>query len=230
MIGDMSSTARSKRRARGTLSREQILTTALDLIDRVGLDGLTMRGLADELHCGTMTLYSHVADRDDLLAGVVGLVIDRMDLHYIPGESWQDCARRTVQSYRALAHEHFHAFELLAFADNDVDPVAPYFERLLWLFQKGGLNEEAARAFLSVADGFTSGFLLYECRSLISRRQEASSHHEHDREKAYLADLHASEAFDLGLEVVIRGIEQMFPERAGGAATAGALSQAGAGE
>ena len=151
----MSSTAEKKRRRpRGELTREQVLSAALELADVEGLDGLTMRRLAEELGCGTMTLYTHVASRDDLLNGVVGLVIERLDLEHVPAETWQECARRTVSSYRALAYEHPGAFELLAFADNDVDPVATYFERLLWLFQQAGLSETAARTFLSVADGF----------------------------------------------------------------------------
>lgn len=215
----MSSPTSSKRRVRGELSRDQILEAALELIDRVGHEGLTMRRLASELQCGTMTLYSHVAGRDDLLSGVVGLFIKTMDLRYIAGESWQDCARRTVQSYRALAYEHPRAFELLGLATIEADPVAPYFERLLWLFQKGGLSEEAARAFLSVADGFASGFLLYECRSLVRSRQLSSWDDEHERETAYLAELHGMEAFDVGFEVLIRGIEAMFPrscQRQGG--------------
>ena len=211
----MSSTVRTTRRARGELTRDQILAAALDLADRVGIDGLTMRRLAEELHCGTMTLYSHVTNRDDLLTGIVGLVIDRLDLDYVPGETWQQCARRTVSSYRALAHEHPGAFELLAFADNDVDPVAPYFERLLWLFQRAGLSEQASRVFLSVADGFSSGFLLYECRSLILGRQDAAMTEKERHDASHLTDLHAQAAFDAGFDVVIRGIEATFPEAAG---------------
>ena len=184
-----------------------------------------MRALAEELHCGTMTLYSHVESRDDLLAGVIALIIDGLDLRYVAGESWQECARRTVASYRALAYEHPGAFELLAFADNEVDPVATYFERLLWLFQEAGLSEAAARMFLSVADGFASGFLLYECRSLIQRRQDAALSSELRHEASHLADLHAREAFDTGFDVVIRGIEAMFPVAAANAAAAGRVSE-----
>jgi AcrR family transcriptional regulator len=216
----MSSTLRRSRRARGAIGREQILTAAVSLLDRHGPDGFTMRALAEELHCGTMTLYTHVAGRDDLLAGVIAVVIDGLDLRSVPGEIWQDCARRTVASYRALAYEHPGAFELLAFADNDVDPVATYFERLLWLFQEAGLSEAAARTFLSVADGFASGFLLYECRSLIQRRKDAAFTREQRHEASHLADLHAREAFDTGFDVVIRGIEAMFPEAAAPAAAA----------
>jgi AcrR family transcriptional regulator len=212
----MSSTVRKKRRRpRGELTREQVLSAALGLADEEGLDGLTMRRLAEELGCGTMTLYTHVASRDDLQSGIMSLVIERLDLGHVPGETWQECARRTVSSYRALAYEHPGAFELLAFADNDVDPVATYFERLLWLFQQAGLGETAARTFLSVADGFASGFLLYECRSLILRRQDAASSGAQRHQESHLADLHAREAFDAGFDVVIRGIEATFPEAAG---------------
>ena len=130
-----------------------------------------------------------------------------------------------MSSYRALAHEHPGAFELLAFADNDVDPVATYFERLLWLFQKAGLSEEAARTFLSVADGFASGFLLYESRSLIHRQQDGEAHDEQRHEASHLADLHAREAFDAGFEVVIRGIEATFPEHAGDAGDLAELTE-----
>jgi AcrR family transcriptional regulator len=212
------------RRTRGELSRDQILRAALDLADRVGPDELTMRRLAEELHCGTMTLYSHVASREDLLNGIVGLVIGFLDLDHVPGETWQECARRTVSTYRALAYEHPGAFELLAFADNDVDPVATYFERLLWLFQQAGLSEEVSRVFLSVADGFASGFLLYECRSLILRRQEAAAGDGQRHEASHLADLHAREAFDAGFDVVIRGIEATFPEATASRAGSGRAS------
>jgi len=220
--------AQSKtRRVRGELSREQILSTAFELIDREGLEALTMRRLAEQLRCGTMTVYSHVAGRGDLLSGIIGLAIERLDLAYVPGEPWQECARRTVSAYRALAHEHPAAFELLAFADNDIDPVATYFERLLWLFQKAGLTEEAARAFLSVADGFSSGFLLYESRAVLLRRLRAAAGDEQRHEASHLDDLHAREAFDTGFDVVIRGIEATFPEAAAGRTDdRGATSQA----
>ena len=95
-LGAMSSIRSQGRRARGALSRQEILTAALCVVDAEGLEGLTMRRLADELHCGTMTLYSHLSGRDDLLSGLVGLVIEQIDLAYVPDESWQDCARRSV--------------------------------------------------------------------------------------------------------------------------------------
>ena len=214
MMPSMSRVANTRRR-RGALSRERIVTAALELSDRVGLEGLTMRALAEELGCGTMSLYSHIEGRDDLLAGIVALVIERMDLHYIPGESWQDCARRTTKTYRALAHEHPAAFELLVFADNTAEPVASYLEHLVWLFRQGGLEDEAAKAFLSAADAFASGILLMQCRELRRRREQGSADDELARERPYLAEPHAARNFDTGPEVLIRGIEQIFPGAAG---------------
>jgi AcrR family transcriptional regulator len=53
------------------LSREQIAATALALVDREGLEALSMRRLAQEMGTGTMTLYGYVRDKDDLLDAVI---------------------------------------------------------------------------------------------------------------------------------------------------------------
>jgi TetR/AcrR family tetracycline transcriptional repressor len=60
---------------RGRLTRQMILETALDILTTQGLAALTMRGLAQRLGVEAMSLYNHVADKRDLLAGLVGLVI-----------------------------------------------------------------------------------------------------------------------------------------------------------
>jgi AcrR family transcriptional regulator len=58
-------------RSRSGLSREAVARTALDLLDRDGLDALSMRRLADELGAGTMTLYGYFRNKDELLDAVI---------------------------------------------------------------------------------------------------------------------------------------------------------------
>jgi AcrR family transcriptional regulator len=67
-------TTRSPGRARRPLSRERVLASALVYVDEHGLDGLTMHNLAVELGVGDMSLYNHVKNKDDLLAGISELV------------------------------------------------------------------------------------------------------------------------------------------------------------
>ena len=178
------------------------------MIDTLGLEALTMNSVATQLNCGTMTLYSHVAGKEDLLSSVVDLLIDEMDLALVEGQPWQDVARRIASSYKQLAFRHPHAFELLALARDDQPPIAPYLERILWLMRKGGLSEAAARRFLSVTDGFTSGFLVMAVRQHGQPAQENEDPVE--REWSDLAQLQAADAYDAGLEVVLAGIEHVF--------------------
>ena len=63
------------RRPRGALSREAIVDAAIDVLDRDGLEGLTMRAVADRLGTGAMSLYRHVANRDELLDLVVARLL-----------------------------------------------------------------------------------------------------------------------------------------------------------
>lgn len=61
-------------RTRAPLSRQRVLATALDYVDTHGIDELTMHKLAAGLGVGDMSLYNHVRNKDDLLAGIAGLV------------------------------------------------------------------------------------------------------------------------------------------------------------
>ena len=69
------STTTRKRVPRNTLSRERVIEGALALIDAEGLDAVTMPGLAKSLGVGTMSLYRHVADKDDLVNAVAERVL-----------------------------------------------------------------------------------------------------------------------------------------------------------
>ncbi|MGH7758039.1 MAG: TetR/AcrR family transcriptional regulator [Candidatus Dormibacteria bacterium] len=59
---------------REPLTRQRVLTSALGYVDKHGLDALTMHNLAEELGVGDMSLYNHVRNKEDLLAGVHGLL------------------------------------------------------------------------------------------------------------------------------------------------------------
>ena len=63
-----------KANSRLPLTRERVLSAAIVLADTGGIDSLSMRRLADELGVKAMSLYNHVADKDDILDGIVDLV------------------------------------------------------------------------------------------------------------------------------------------------------------
>ena len=68
------------RKLRPALTRERILRAAVDLADEQGLDALSMRGLAAQLGAGAMSLYNHVQNRDDLIDGILDLLVDQIEV------------------------------------------------------------------------------------------------------------------------------------------------------
>ncbi|WP_162463869.1 MULTISPECIES: TetR/AcrR family transcriptional regulator [unclassified Mycolicibacterium] len=197
-------------KSRPKLNRDSVATAAIALIERDGLETLTMRALADELRCGTMSLYSHVRNRDDLLESVVELLIRELDTVAQARETWQQAIRRVLGSYRDLAVRHPRTFELLALAPYDELPVAPHLARVLCVLQGAGLNADQASHVLAVADAYATGFLVVWARSQATHRQD-----DLPTPWPMLSDLRHLDGFERGLATLIAGLEATLGSTAG---------------
>lgn len=97
--------------ARPTLTRDVIVVGAVALADREGLGVLSMRRLADEVGYGTMSLYNHVEDKDDIHAGMVEHVLqDRTPLP--GGKPWRPTLRHLAVDLRRVLGDHLWASQL----------------------------------------------------------------------------------------------------------------------
>mgnify|MGYP001214737819 CR=1 FL=1 len=98
------------------LNRELIITTALTQIDSSGAQSLSMRSLAQELGVEAMSLYRHVHGKDDLLEGVVALLMDDLlaDLDGDLTAHWQGYLQTVAHRIRRIAIEHPRVFPLIA--------------------------------------------------------------------------------------------------------------------
>lgn len=74
----------------GPLSREKIVTAAIDVADEVGLEAMTMKRVAERLSAGAMSLYRHVADKDELIAAMVEQVTDEYTHPDQAGLDWRE--------------------------------------------------------------------------------------------------------------------------------------------
>ena len=83
---------------RQPLSRERVLRAAIALADGNGIESLSMRNLADTVGVKPMSLYNHVAHKDDLLDGMIDAVFAEIDLP--AGDDWKTAMRRRAISVR----------------------------------------------------------------------------------------------------------------------------------
>src|SRR6266508_475194 len=96
---------------RRALNRDRVLKAAVRLADKEGIDSLSMRKLARELGVEAMSLYNHVANKDEILSGVLELVADEIELPAADVD-WKTAIRRSAVSAREAYLRHSWASAL----------------------------------------------------------------------------------------------------------------------
>ena len=144
---------------RKPLSRERILAAALEVADEQGIEALSMRKLGQSLGYEAMSLYNHVANKDDLLDGILDLVLAEME----PPD--QDGGLPAIRASAISAHEalkrHPWAANMLM-APSRIRPARiAYMEALLAALRGAGLSAETTYHAYHVLDAHIIGFSLW---------------------------------------------------------------------
>src|ERR1700691_1534594 len=152
-----------ERRTRTPLSRERILQAALDMADSAGLDSLTMRALGQALGVEAMSLYNYVEDKDDLLTGIVELVLSEFDLAP-SAEDWRSDMRATAVSAHEALLRHPWATRLVLSPTSAqmVSARMGYIESILSRLRYAGFTPEAASRGYHALDSHILGFTIWQ--------------------------------------------------------------------
>jgi AcrR family transcriptional regulator len=124
---------------RQPLDRDQVLHAAVELADAIGLEALTMRRLADALAVTPMALYKHVAGREELIDGMVDVVVARIE-SVPPHPDWRQAVRRRILSARATILRHPWATDAIVTRTHASPLVLGYLDSLMGLMRAGGLS------------------------------------------------------------------------------------------
>ena len=181
---------------------------ALELIDEVGPEAMTMKGVAARLKVDPMALYRVVADRDGLISDVVELLMDEVDETERPGETWEQTMRRLAASEREMALRHPRAYVLVTTAPTYEGPGLWNAHRVMRLVTKGGLSEEEFFDMWNVIDTWITGFLLLETELHVRRAIADLEQSDLDAAWANKMAATASErTFWRGLDCVCAGVK-----------------------
>lgn len=209
--------------SRGRLNRDRVLTTAIALADAAGIESLTMRRLGDELHVEAMSLYNHVANKDDLLNGMVDAVFDEIELpSHI--DDWKTAMRKRSVSFRAALSRHPWATALKDSGTNPGPATLRHHDRVIGTLRNAGFSVAMAAHAFSAVDSYIYGFAMQE-KSLPFTTEEETAAMAHimlaqlpASEYPYLAELTADhvlqpgynygDEFPLGLELILDGLEK----------------------
>ena len=146
---------------RAPLTRERVLRAAISLADEGGIDSLTMRGLGRSLGVEAMSLYNHVANKDDLLDGMVDVVVG--DIVVPPtGTPWRSALReRCISAHETLLAHPWAA--LLITSRLAIGPgMTRYLDATLGRLREGGFSIDGALDAWNALDSHLYGFTLQE--------------------------------------------------------------------
>jgi TetR/AcrR family tetracycline transcriptional repressor len=151
---------RVRRVPRGSLSRDRIVDAALELVDRGGIEELSMPKLARHLGVGVMSLYSHVESKDDLLDALVQRVLEAVAPP--TGGDWRESIRRHFGELRAALCDHPGIGAVLTHKNVAVPAVFDILEGNLAVLRAGGLTPDDTVTTYYTLLAFTLGFVSWE--------------------------------------------------------------------
>lgn len=147
--------------ARVRLTRDRILQAALELADAEGVEALKMRELAQTLGFEAMALYRHVAGKDEIVDGILDLVLAETE-PAAPDADWADAIRRSAVSFHAALDRHPWAVQLLSSPAGLRPAHLTFMEALLERLDDAGLPEDEAYHAYHVLNAYIVGFSLWE--------------------------------------------------------------------
>ncbi|MCL2724158.1 MAG: TetR/AcrR family transcriptional regulator C-terminal domain-containing protein [Polyangiaceae bacterium] len=189
----------SRSTAASGLTAERIRNEALRVIDDGGLETFSTRKLGAALGCEAMAIYWYYPSKDLLLDAVARGIMSKLStlLHESrEDQGWIDALRTFARALRKLAHEHPHAFPLLATRGFAMDGT----ENLVELARHEGTDDRRAAHGFHLVCSYCFGFVFDELASL---RSSATT----DMVSPSPFDpSHSGEVFEFGLDVILRGL------------------------
>lgn len=202
----------------GRLSAERIVATALELMDRDGLAGMSARTLAQKLGVQPMAIYHHLPGMEAVLDGVLDAVLDRVMIPQRTGVFEQDLKALTY-AYVAALMDHPQAIPLLAGRRFNSRASMPFLEEVFRVFADAGLAPPDIASGFRMIGYFVHGALMaWSATQTAARRPDFRLESPevlagHPIASAVLPHLRLdglSEIMDAGLDLIIDGLRRRY--------------------
>ena len=143
------------------LNRDRLLGAAIAISDSAGLGALTMRSLAKELDVKPMSLYHHVANKEEILDGMIDLVFGEIGLPAIDAD-WRSAMRERAMSARRVLARHPWATPLMESRTNPGHATMRHHDAVIGTLRRAGFSIAMTAHAYSLLDSYIYGFALEE--------------------------------------------------------------------
>ena len=221
MVGEVSENGRGRVR----LTRERVIQAALSVADSGGLGSLTIRSLAKELGAKPMSVYYHVANKDEILAALVDIVFSEIQLP-VPGGDWRSEMHKRACSAREVLGRHRWAIGLLESRTDPGPANLRHHDTVIATLQTAGFSAELTAHAYALIDSYVYGSALQEAalpfqgperdgdvmKSIMEQMPaDEYPHLVHMATSYYLRPGYDfGDEFGFGLDLILDGIERML--------------------
>lgn len=220
----MATASQPTRATRPALSRERVIQAAVALADASGLDALSMRRLAQSLGVEAMSLYNHVANKDDLLDGIVDIAVGEVEVPK-PGDEWKSAMRRRAISTREMLTRHPWAAGLFESRTSPSPIRMRYSDAVLGCLRQGGFSIPMAVHVFNALDSYIYGFALQEqslpfaelenvpgaLAELVRAIPPEDYPYLAETAMAFATGYRFAEEFEFGLDLILDAFDQLRP-------------------
>jgi len=148
-----------------------VLSAAIGLADESGIESLSMRKLGQALGVEAMSLYNHVASKEEILNGIVDLVLDEFELPS-PGADWKAALRRTAVSAYEVLVRHPWAASLVLSSTGVSQARLRYMESILGTLRRAGFSAAMTDHGYHALESHIMGFTLWEVGMNLGSRED----------------------------------------------------------
>jgi AcrR family transcriptional regulator len=139
------------------LHRDRVLRAAVALADEAGVESVTMRRLGEALGVEAMSLYHHVASKDEVLDGIVDIVVAEIGAPS-EGADWKTAIRERALAARQLLKGHAWAPSLIGSREHLSPVMLHYMDSVMGDLRRGGLSNQLAHHAMHVLGSRMLGF------------------------------------------------------------------------
>lgn len=206
---------------RTPLTRERIIDAAVALADEGGIQSLSMRRLGKELGVEAMSLYYHVANKEELLSGMLDVIFGEIGLP--SGRDWREAMRRRAYAARAVFRKHRWAIGLMESQEQAGEATFRHLDAVIGILSEAGFSNPLIGHAYALLDSYIYGFVLQEnafpfegpvelkdmAGTLVEAMPEGAYPHlvRFTREHVLQPGYDFAREFEVGLELVLDGLE-----------------------
>jgi len=227
----MSQKAAANAERRVPLSRQRLLRGAIAIADAAGIGSLTMRSLAQELGVKPMSLYHHVANKEEILDGIIDVVFSEIELP--PDDAdWRSAMRHRAISARSALARHPWAIPLMESRTNPGPATLRQHDSMIGTLRRAGFSMQMNAHAYSLLDSYVYGFALQEANlpfdgpDTVPDGAEAILAQFPSEEYPHLAELATEHVlqpgydygneFEFGLDLILDGLDRLLHSTDGG--------------